>query len=322
MNSYLLSLLFILLIELSSSAQVIKLSSNVWPPFTNTKGQKAISRDVVREVLTRSGYQTDFSITEFSNVLSGLSNKTIDGSPALWHTEERAKELLYSDAYLTNKLILVGRKGSDVSFKSLGEVSGKRIAIVNEYAYGPEFETAKNVEFIRGTNDQQNLNWLIQDSVDYVLVEALLVQYLMIDQQEAVNKYLEIGKNSIINRTLHFAIRRDYPNSDTIIKNFNRNLKSLIADGIFNKILELNWVEVDVDNDGKTELVLILTSSGVHPPKDTYSVFEKNNSTPKVDQRYFIQGKYYDSWEEVPDSFKVDIPKSNSDLNPSLKIKL
>jgi len=303
MNKYLYSLIILLSIQISTSSQSIKLASNIWPPFTNKVGKKAISRDIVREVLTRSGYKTEFSVTEFSNVLTGLSSQSFDACPAIWFTEERNKSLLFSESYLTNKLILVGRKGSDVSFKSLTELSEKQVAIVGDYAYGPLIESAKNVKFIKGENDQQNLNWLINDSVDYVLVEALLIQYLMIDQREATNKYLEIGKNTIIERSLHFAVRKDYPNADTVINNFNRELKTLIVEGIYNKILQLNWIQVDVDNDGKSEMVLVGKHAGKTAPEDAYSVFNKNDS-PKVDQRYFIQGKYYDSWGEVPDSFQ------------------
>ncbi|MCY4597979.1 MAG: transporter substrate-binding domain-containing protein [Bryobacterales bacterium] len=65
-----------------------------------------------------------------------LLSGDFSGSAAFWKDTERERVLLYSQPYLENRLILVGRQGSDVSANSLADLAGKRIALVAGYAYG------------------------------------------------------------------------------------------------------------------------------------------------------------------------------------------
>ena len=47
---------------------------------------------------------------------------------------------MFSAPYLENRLVLVGRYGADVSAKSLTDLKGRRVAIVEGYAYGDAVE--------------------------------------------------------------------------------------------------------------------------------------------------------------------------------------
>ena len=63
---------------------------------------------------------------------------------------DRERVLIYSEPYLENRLILVGRQGSDVSVTSLAALAGNRIALVAGYAYG-EAAKAKEGPIIVGS---------------------------------------------------------------------------------------------------------------------------------------------------------------------------
>ena len=58
-----------------------------------------------------------------------------DGSAAAWKDAEREKALLFSQPYLENRLMLVARRGGDVSAATVADLKGKRVAIVEGYAY-------------------------------------------------------------------------------------------------------------------------------------------------------------------------------------------
>ena len=55
---------------------------------------------------------------------------------------ERERALLFSEPYLENRLILVARRGSDVSAATLAALKGQTVALVEGYAYGDGFDTA------------------------------------------------------------------------------------------------------------------------------------------------------------------------------------
>ena len=126
MKNLLLYLLVFSAIITNAQERELKLTADVWPLFTNVEGEKSILTDLVREALSRIEVKTDVEIQEFSDVLKGMSSGEFDGSPAFWISDERKEKFHFSKPYLYNQLILVGRKGSDVSATSFNDLNGKR----------------------------------------------------------------------------------------------------------------------------------------------------------------------------------------------------
>lgn len=302
-----LFLLLFLSFSMATQAQerTLKLSSDVWPPFTNVEDEKAIALDIVRTALERVNITTDYDIQEFTEVIEGINNGLYDGSAALWFSEERAESLLFSEPYLQNQLILVGRKGSDVNVSSVLELGNTRIGIVENYAYGKA--EAPNVEFIKGRSDQQNLERLLTKKVDYIVVDALLIQYMLKYQINDVSEYLEIASTPLRTKTLHFGLSKKVKDAEQIMVQFNEEIEKMVADGTYHDILELNWIRMDVDGDGKYELVLDGDQAGLAPPNSSYDMFYNESDTNN--NRYYINGQVYENWEDVPDDIKVPMPE-------------
>ncbi len=319
------NLLIILLLIASnvlSQNDTLNLSSDVWPPFTNIESEKAIALDIVKEGLDRTDIIVNYEILNFDLVMDGIKAGNFDGSAALWRNEKRAKELLFSKAYLQNQLVLVGNKGSHVEIKAISELEDKKIGVVEGYAYGDELKDGNNNEIVYGESDQQNLERLISKEIDYFLVDALLIQYLLKYQLNDVSELLEISDHPLIVKSLHLAIRKDFPNAEQIIINFNEAISSMMTDGSYNEILELNWVKADVDGDGTLELILAGNEAGTAAPDNSYNIlYSEQNQT---DGGYYVDGTKYHSWDDVPNQYKVDIPKVTAPADPdnsSMKIK-
>jgi ABC-type amino acid transport substrate-binding protein len=291
----------------------------MWPPFTNTADQPRLAIDLVDGALDRAGITATTSIVDFGAVILGLQDGSFDGSGALWRTRERENILHFSEPYLENRLVLVGKAGSDVTAARLTDLPGKRIAVVGTYAYGETVRTAKEPLFIKGQNDQENLEKLLTGEVDYMLVDELLIRYVLQHQKSEAAKYLQIGSTPLIRRTLHFAVRKNLPGSTAIVEKFNAEIKTMLADGTYNNILRLNWIRADVDGDGKTELVPMNARAGIIPPTAGYRILAHDQTERPVDEsdRYFIDGQAYEGWDNVPERYKLpeevfqepDIPK-------------
>lgn len=296
-------------IAISAGAQSlsVRLASDVWPPFTNVAGKQAIAEALVHEALQRAKIGADTEILGFKEVIADIKQGDFDGSAALWRSPEREAFLLYSEPYLENRLILVGRKGSDVSATDFSGLTGKRIAVVSTYAYGEAVDQAEEVEFIPGYDEQENLDRLLKEEVDYMLVDDLLAQYFLRYNAEEAAQYLEIGTTPLIKRSLHFAVRKDHPRAEFIIERFNRQIRKMVADGAYNQILQLNWIRSDADGDGRLELVLGGARAGIQAPGSSYDVPMPDADAPPIGpvNRYWIDGQLYQSWEEVPEKYKV-----------------
>ncbi|WP_019671012.1 substrate-binding periplasmic protein [Eudoraea adriatica] len=322
MKNFLLVLLTIPSIFLYSQ-QHIKLASDIYPPFTDVDSEKGFALELVKEALKRGDVQTEQTITGFSKVMDGINTGIYDGSAALWKTEDRENYLLYSEPYLENRLVLVGRKGSDVSAKSLSELKDKRIAIISGYAYGTSVYTSLDVIIIPGKSHQENLEKLLTFKTDYMLVDELLISYLLNYQMNDISRFLEIGKEAFMVQPLHLAILKDKPDTRKIIEDFNSNIKNMMADGTYNKILELNWIQSDVDGDGVHELVLLGDKAGTEAPANYYRLMTKTAMTENS-ERYYINGEVYEGWQVVPARYKTDIIKAanmNTTSTSGLKLK-
>jgi polar amino acid transport system substrate-binding protein len=256
----LVAALSIAAVALSAQAPPLKLVSTAWSPFTNAPGQARFALDLVETALGRINVTATTTIVEASEFTPLLLRGPYDGSAAAWKDAERESVLLFSQPYLENRLILVGRKGADVKASTLGALKGKRIAIVGGYAYG-DIEGAGPV-FVRSQSEEDSLTQLLQSKVDYTLMDELVVQYILSNYAKEAKTRLELGVTPMVTRPLFFAVRRSRPDAESLISRFNLQLRGLIADRTYHKLLHLDWIRADIDGDGVMENVPFSDKAG------------------------------------------------------------
>lgn len=288
-----------------AQTEELKLSSDVWPPFTNVRGEKAIAMDIVETALERTDIPFDYVVTDFESVMDGIVSGKYEGSAAFWKSEEREQVLYFSDAYLENQLILVGRKGSDVDLSYYSELEHKLIGLVKNYAYGDSIMEVDDLRIVYGQDDQENLVNLLSEKIDYMLVDALLIHYLLKFEMNDVSTLLEFAKQPFIIRPLHLVLRKDVPDAENMISLFNEEIKKMMAEGSYNELLGLDWIRADIDGDGTLEIVFNGEAAGTEEPEFTYDVHYSDAGNTG---QFFIGGQYYNSWDEVPDKYKISIP--------------
>jgi polar amino acid transport system substrate-binding protein len=297
----LLGMVMLALVHQVLAQDQLVLASDIWPPFTDREGQRAFALELVEEALQRNSVDARTVIRSFDEVVSGIQNHTYQGSAAFWKDKARESFLLFSEPYLENKLILAGRKGADVSATSLADLTGKTVGVVGQYAYGHALDEVENLTLINGTSDQENLIKLLRKEVDYILIDALLAQYLIQYQAKEVSQYLSLGEIPLLVRPLHLAIHKEVPGASDIIVQFNQTIKEMITDGTYNRILQLNLIQADVDGDGSLELI----TSGKMPasanPANSYSLFSGEGTTSN---QFVINGSKYQGWDNVPEEYK------------------
>lgn len=280
----------------------LALASSVWAPYTDVPGKPHLALDLVHQALARANVAHQTSIVDFGDAIEGIQQGRFDGSEALWRTPEREKFILYSEPYLENRLMLVGRLGADVSAERFEDLKGKKVGIVDNYGYGPEIEGAPGVDFQRGPDDEANLRKLLRGELDYVLLDELLVHHLFTSEAKKAELLLVTGTTPLLRRPLHFGLRRDLPTAPEIIARFNQAILGLSQDGTYNRILGVRWIATDIDGDGELELVASGRALGSEPPLRSYQVASgKRSGAP----RFVIEGRAYESWQAIPDNYKI-----------------
>ena len=283
----------------------LQLVSTAWSPFTNPPGQPRFALDLVEEALERLGIIADTVIVDEAKFTSSLLSGEFDGSAALWIDAERERQLIYSQPYLENRLVLVGRRGSDVSATTLAALAGERIALVAGYAYGEAVETAAGSILVDSRGLEDSVAMVLSGEADYTLMDELVVQYLLSNHPEEARTRLAFGFTPLLSRSLHFAVQRSLPDAESIISRFNIELSALMADRSYHRLLHLDWIHADVDGDGLVEFVPHDDRVGSRPPEHSYELFATSTSLadPGTTGRFYIGGDIYDDWSAVPDRF-------------------
>jgi len=299
----------------AQETRTLRLGSDEWPPFTDVPGGQRVAIALVETALERAGIPSQTTIVDWKDVEAGIRHGNFDGSAAMWKTEQRERDLVFSRPYMENRLVLVGRKGSDVSATSMQDLAGKRVAAVGRYAYGDQIEQAKGVLFVNARNDQDSLDKLLAGEVDYMLVDELVAHFLLTYQTDEATANLEIGTTPLARRMLHFAVRRDVPEAQQIVDAFDAEIREMLADGTYGDILQVGWIRVDVDGDGLDELVALGDYVGDVPPGTVYDVFGSPPAElPTERQRIVVQGNVYEGWDAIPEELKAKGPASQGDV--------
>jgi len=207
----------------------------------------------------------------------------------------------------------VARKGHDVSATALSALAGKRIALVDGYAYGDTLKSPGGPDYVTARTVEETLKMVLDNKADFALMDELVTQYLLTNYPKEVKARLAVGTAPLVVRTLHFALRRDVPGAQSIVDRFNAELGRMIADRSYHRLLQVGWIQADVDGDGRTELVPASDEAGPEAPVHRYELVTVTESASDTEpqpekkdgkKRFYIGGQVYEDWANVPQKYK------------------
>jgi polar amino acid transport system substrate-binding protein len=294
-------------VSLAIAAQApLTLVSTAWPPFTDAPGQPRFALDLVEAAFGRIAVSAKTTIVDAGQFTASLLAPAFDGSAAAWKDADRERVLIFSEPYLENRLVLVGLRGADVSARSLADLSGKRVAIVEGYSYGDSIESGGPV-FVRSRSEEDSLARLLKGGVDYTLMDELVVEHIVGSYPKEAGTRLQIGSTPLVTRELCLALRRTRPDAESLITRFNAQLGDMIADGTYHRLLHLDWIRADINGDGVPEYVPRTDGAGTPEPKRVYALFTEPRSPARTTEKpgFYVGGNIYSDWASVPESYKT-----------------
>jgi hypothetical protein len=148
-------------------------------------------------------------------------------------------------------------------------------------------------------------------------MDDLVVQYIVENYPSEAKTRLSIGSRPLLTRPLHFVVRRSRPDAESIVSRFNAQLRGMIADRTYHRLLSVPWIRADVDGDGIAELVPQSDRAGTSEPQRAYAILSTEGQTSlSTDapadpaqggkQRFYLGGNIYTDWASVPKQYKVE----------------
>jgi polar amino acid transport system substrate-binding protein len=288
----------------------LTLVSTAWPPFTNVRGQPRFALDLVEAALSRVNVSSKTTILGPEQFTSALLSGLFDGSAAAWKDAERESLLIFSQPYLQNRLVLVGKRGADVSARALADLKGKRVAIVEGYSYGDAIDAA-GPTWVRARGEEECLTRVLKGGADYTLMDELVVTYIVSRYPKESDTKLQIGTTPLLTRELYFTVRRTRADAQSIVDQFNAQLRGMIADRTYHRLLHVDWIRADVNGDGAPVNVPASDQAGPSEPRHAYVLFTAppNPAETPTKTGFYFGGTIYSDWASVPENYKT----SNSD---------
>ncbi|MBL4796480.1 MAG: ABC transporter substrate-binding protein [Oleispira sp.] len=231
--------------EYKSETPILIMAGGTWTPYiSNQLPANGLAVHIVTAVMSRAGYQVEMKFMPWQRVSEGLASGDIDISVGSWYNETRAKETKFTDAYLTNNLMIIKRKNDPLSFNSIEEFKqnvkkkGYRLGVFKDYGYGNDFnEVAPLVSINYYKYCSQMMRDVATKESDLALLDHWTAIHSMQNKQNIAD-HLEITPTPLITRDLYVTISHKNSQYKLIAEAFNQTLKAMKADGSYNKILQ------------------------------------------------------------------------------------
>ncbi len=231
---------------LSSTAladRSLRLMTNASPPYADVKlPEQGIAPELVRAVFDNAGYSVEISIENWSRAVEGARLGVYDGLAAAWYSEERAGSLLFSEPYLESELVILKRRADTRHYDSLSDLSGARLGVRTDYAYGVDFSSVPGLVLVRENHLIQNLLRLQNGSVDFVIGDLRTVNQQLHEYMKDSASKFTVTKIKLAPVARHVAISHLREDHKTVVADFNKALAALRADGTYDAILK-KWRE-------------------------------------------------------------------------------
>ena len=136
-------------------------------------------------------------------------------------------------------------------------------------------------------------------------MDDIVIQHLITNHGDEARTRLAFGSTPLLTRSLHFAVRRSLPDAESNISRFNAELRGMIADRSYHRLLHLDWIRAD--GNGRTEYVPHDDQTGPLPPEHSYAPFATGSPTPEPDTTrcLYFGGDIYEGWATVPQQYKA-----------------
>ncbi|MDK2778917.1 MAG: ABC transporter substrate-binding protein [Pseudomonadota bacterium] len=236
--------------EYHSEAPVVRLGAHSWTPYSGkTLPEQGLVADIVRSAYARTGYRAEFVFGSTSMLQQMISKGGIAGDIAAWQGQSTPVELLYSEPYLTNQLVLVKRPDDPLDFTDQDSLAafvhnkGYRLGVYDDVDFG---DIAAWLDSLFVVSERDYCSQMFRDVAAKALDTALVDRWagqVELDSKPAIASHLVMLETPLVTRDLHVTIARvqagdpDYA-PELLIEAFNTGLRLIREDGTYQSLLK------------------------------------------------------------------------------------
>lgn len=249
--------------DTNNNKKVLIATESSFKPFSyldNTGNLVGFEIDLANALCTQMGADCDIVAQDWDILIPSLQTNKSDAIMAgMSITKERLEVVDFSDAYFDNRLVLVGKKGDNIT---INDLAGKTVGVQQTTVSGEYLAKHQPDAIIKAYDKQDKVHLdLSAGRIDYMLADFVpAFDWLATD----AGANFEIkGKPIDINDKVGIAVRKD----DALKDEFNTALAHLKANGKYDELMAKYFAN---------------TPSGKTPTTETVSDFvDTSNNTAK-----------------------------------------
>lgn len=237
-------LLTALMVSTTTSAEVLRLAGNIWPPYTDQRlPGGGLSVELIRTALGRAGYQVEYIEVPWARAVLGLKRGSYD-MLNVWPSTHHAAYARYTRAFLANHVRLVQRRESCIVYRGLESLVPYRIALLRGYAFSDALENDARLHKGYAANFVQAARMLTAGRVDLTLEDERTAQFHFARElKDARDSYRFVpGEFSLLDLSL--VVRNGHPQQAAIVAAFDREIAAMFEDGTYAEIFRRHGLPV------------------------------------------------------------------------------
>jgi polar amino acid transport system substrate-binding protein len=231
------ALFALLLATASAYAETLRMAADVWPPFTDARlPGNGLAAELVSTALKRAGHHPVYVEVPWARALRGVQVGDYDLIVNAWYSDERARFGQFSQPYLTNRILFLKRKGSDVDFQGPADLKRYSIAVVRGYSYLAGFDADASLNKVPVKGFQMAARMLAAGRVQLTLEDDLVARYYLGRELMDIRDQLEFLPRPLSENGLHILVRRSHPQYQKLVDDFNQAMQAMRDDGTYRAI--------------------------------------------------------------------------------------
>ncbi len=228
----------------SAGAETLKLATGEWAPYTSEEMEgHGFITEIITQVFQEMGMEADYQFAPWQRCYSLVLRGKVWAAFPYSYTEERAKEVFFSDTIgeSTTKFFYY-KTDHGAQYETLEDLKPYKIGGVKGYFYEEEFEEA-GLDVSYTSNETSSLKKLRAGRIDFMPLNELVGRALVKEEFPGIAHEFGALPPPHSVAELKLIVSKEYPNSKALLEQFNDALKKVKTTDAYRKILTKYGVE-------------------------------------------------------------------------------
>lgn len=208
-----------------------------FPPYIGEDLPKGgLASNLCQTILAHAGYDSSIDLVPWQRALELTTLGRYDALVSAWYTDERNRDLAFSEPYTMNTVRLIQRRGSDIPYTGIEDVDNRVVGVVLGYHIAPALADRPDV-ILQTVNDLDTaLRMLMADRIDFVFAEERVAAHTARGIYGGILGDLKFLRPVLSANGMRLAVSRVRPDHADIVAAFNASHASLRKEGIIRQI--------------------------------------------------------------------------------------